>query len=172
MIARPKDKLTTCPDSRLSRPTRLTTEGARVINIDNYAPYFFAAINSALSRGASARYLNDFGIGVTEWRVLSWIATEPQVSAARICDVIALDKAAVSRAVAKLENDALIAATPSRRDPRRKALRLTAAGAVLHDRVLTAALEREAQLIDGVPPEDYETFLRVMRRLRANVETL
>ena len=76
----------TCPGARLSQPTLVTPHGRRVIDIDNYIPYFLAAVNNALSRGASSRYLTDFGVGVTEWRVLSWLATEPGIPASRICD--------------------------------------------------------------------------------------
>ena len=82
------------PDGRLAEPTRLNAHGRRVIDIDSYVPYFLIAVNNALSRGASARYLREFGVGVTEWRVLSWLATEPGIPASRICEVIALDKAA------------------------------------------------------------------------------
>ena len=85
------------PDGRLAEPTRLNAQGRRVIDIDTYVPYFLIAVNNALSRGASARYLREFGVGVTEWRVLSWLATEPGIPASRICEVIALDKAAAKR---------------------------------------------------------------------------
>ena len=162
----------TCPGARLSQPTHVTPHGQRVIDIDNYIPYFLAAVNNALSRGASSRYLSDFGVGVTEWRVLSWLATEPGIPASRICDVIALDKAAVSRSVSKLADMGLLITQASPTDPRRKALSLNDKGYALHDRVMATALDREAILIDGVDPQDLEAFLRVMRVLRRNVERL
>lgn len=162
----------TCPEGRLSQPVRLTPEGRRVIDIDTYGPYFLTAVNTALSRSASAIYLRDFGIGVTEWRVLSWLATEPGIAAARICEVIVLDKAAVSRSVARLDQLGLLDVASSDSDPRRKKLALNAAGMALHDRILARALEREARLIEGVDPEDMEAWLRVMRILRRNVERL
>lgn len=143
-----------------------------MIDIDTYAPYFLTAVNTSLSRGASAIYLQEFGIGVTEWRVLSWIATEPDIPAARICEVIMLDKSAVSRSVARLDGLGLLDVASSESDPRRKTLRLNAAGQDLHDRILETALAREAWLIAGVDPEDLEAWLRVMRIFRKNVETL
>jgi DNA-binding MarR family transcriptional regulator len=172
MTTSPAPAGATCPGGRLSQPTRATPHGQRVIDIDNYVPYFLAAVNNALSRGASSRYLSDFGVGITEWRVLSWLATEPGIPASRICDVIALDKAAVSRSVGKLAEMGLLIAHASPTDPRRKALSLNASGYALHDQVMATALEREAVLIEGVDPHDLEAFLRVMRVLRRNVERL
>ena len=158
--------------SGLPVPTRVTDDGVRVIDINVYAPYFLASINSSLSRGASALYQSEFGVGVTEWRVLSWIATEPGCGAARICDGIAIDKGAVSRAITRLETMGLLSATPAANDPRRKYLTLTEAGFDLHARMMEVSLEREIELLDGVDPKDYEAFLRVMRKLRANVKHL
>ncbi|WP_157960119.1 MarR family winged helix-turn-helix transcriptional regulator [Albibacillus kandeliae] len=158
------------PARRHSEPVQKNPDGRTVIDIRGYAPYYFASVNSALSRGASAQYLNEFGIGVTEWRVLSWIATEPGVPASRICEIIALDKGAVSRAINKLDQLDLLIATPSPSDPRRKSLELNEAGWALHDKLLDVALERESRLVEGVAPQDLEVFLKVMRTMRANVD--
>ena len=161
-----------CPEARRSQPTRSNAAGRQVIDIDTYAPYFLAAVNNALSRGASARYLSEFGVGITEWRVLSWIATEPDIPASRICEVIALDKGAVSRSVSKLETMGLLLTSPSATDPRRRTMSLNRRGYDLHDRIMAVALDREAILIDGVDPDDLEAFLRVMRAFRRNVDRL
>ncbi|MHA6264561.1 MarR family winged helix-turn-helix transcriptional regulator [Arenibacterium sp. CAU 1754] len=167
-----KTQLPACPEGRLSHPTCKNAQGRQVIDTNTYIPYFLAAVNNALSRGASARYLGDFGVGVTEWRVLSMLAAEPGIPAARICDVIALDKSAVSRAIVKLDEMGILDVDVSATDPRRKSLSLNAEGNALHDRILATALEREAKLIQGVDPDDLEAFLRVMRQLRKNVRTL
>jgi hypothetical protein len=43
--------------TRFSSPTQVV-DGRTVIDVRNYVPYFFAAINNALSRGASHEYLS------------------------------------------------------------------------------------------------------------------
>lgn len=172
MTSGKKRPLPPCPEGRLSHPTHLNADGRQVIDTNTYIPYFLAAVNTSLSRGASARYFGEYGVGVTEWRVLSMLASEPGIPASRICDVVALDKSAVSRAVAKLESMGILESIASQSDPRRKALALNSKGLELHDRILTAALEREETLINGVDPDDLEAFLRVMRQLRQNVNSL
>jgi DNA-binding MarR family transcriptional regulator len=152
-------------------PTRMV-DGREVLDLDRYVPYFFAAINNALSATASTVYRADFGIGVTDWRVLSTLAQEPDIAASRIVALVALDKAAVSRSLSALAELGIAQAKPGKRDPRRKAWRLTAKGWRLHDAVLARALERERALIHGIDPEDMAACLRAMRRMRANVENL
>lgn len=157
--------------NRISRPTR--TQGDReIVDYDTYIPYFLAVVNNAMSRSASALYLTRFGIGIGEWRVLSIIANEPGVAASHIGDVVAMDKAAVSRSLGKLETLEVLEITVSPSDPRRRAFSLTKAGYALHDQILAIALEREGKLIQGTDPEDLEAFLRVMRTMRHNLRNI
>jgi hypothetical protein len=55
---------------------------------------------------------------------------------------------------------------PGTNDPRHRTWRLTG-GATLHDQIIDIALARERRMIEGVAPEDLETFLQVMRTMRA-----
>jgi len=158
-------------DQRLSSPTR-QRDGRAVIDVDTYVPYFFAAVNNALSRGASKKYLENYGIGIVEWRVVAMLAIEPRMTASRICEVIALDKGATSRALSRLRDLGLLDFEAPETDPRKKIWWLNDAGYTLHDRLLAQALERERQLLADVAPEDLEVFLQVMRTLRRNVNSL
>jgi DNA-binding MarR family transcriptional regulator len=157
----------TCPTGRLSSPTR-EARGRAVVDIDTYIPYFLVSVNNAHSRTASKLYLERFGIGVADWRVISMLACEPGITARRICDVVALDKAATSRSLSTLAGKGLVTGDAPQRDPRRRTWRLTATGDTLHDAILQVALSRERALIAGVDPADLEAFLRVMRIMRRN----
>ncbi|SMF67599.1 DNA-binding transcriptional regulator, MarR family [Tistlia consotensis] len=168
---RPADGRAPCPGGRLSSPSR-TIDGRPVLDLSSYIPYFLASVNNALSRGASQTYLATFGVGIVEWRVVSMLAIEPGIAAARICEIIALDKAATSRALSRLSELGYLAFETPGSDPRRKAWWLNARGYELHDRILALALERERRLIEGIDPEDLEAFLRVMRRMRRNVDRI
>ncbi len=156
---------------RYSSPT-LRRNGRDVIDVANYVPYFFAAINNALSRGASLHYLEEFGVGIVEWRIIAMLAIEPRIPAARICEVVALDKSATSRGLKSLsEKDLVLFAEPSR-DARRRIWWLSDRGYESHDKILEIALERERRLLQGVDPADLEITLRVMRKMRRNVREL
>ena len=161
----------TCPEGRLSSPTKQQA-GRPVVDPSTYIPYFFAAINNALSRGASRIYLEKFNIGIVEWRVVSMLAIEPRIPAQRICEVISLDKAATSRALRQLQQNDYLGFKSSERDPRRKIWWLNDRGYELHDNILRVALGREQNLIRGIDPENLEVFLNVMRKMRDNVVDL
>lgn len=160
-----------CPEGRLSSPTA-RHDGRDIVNVDTYVPFFLAAVNNALSRGASALYRERFGIGITDWRIISMLAIEPGITAVRICEVVKLDKAATSRSLRTLEDLGLVQFIAGPVDARRRLWRLSDRGYALHDEILALALDREARLVDGVDPEDLEAFLRVMRRMLDNVNRL
>ncbi|PCI04697.1 MAG: transcriptional regulator [Hyphomicrobiales bacterium] len=144
----------------------------RVLDITNYIPYFLAAVNNPLSRGASKIYLKKFNLGIVEWRVIAMLAIEPCITASRICDVVALDKAATSRALTRLLVLGYLEFSSKKSDVRRKKWSLNEAGYSVHDQILRLALQREEKLIEGIPPEDTEIFLRVIRMMHKNVDAL
>lgn len=170
VAADPEDGLL-CPEGRLSNPT-ITRGGRAIVNVDTYIPYFLSSVNNALSRGASARYLSSFGIGIFDWRMVSMLAIEPRIPAHRACEVVAFDKAQASRSLKKLLELGYADFEAETSDSRRKVWWLTERGYELHDAILTIALDRERQLIEGVDPDDLEAFLRVLRIMRRNVDRL
>lgn len=158
-----------CPEHRISSPTRMRGDGRRILDIDTYIPYFLVSVNNTLSQNASREYLASFAIGITDWRVIAMLAIEPRIPAARIVEVISMDKGAVSRALNKLSERKLVEYEAFTNDPRRRIWELNRAGYTLHDEILQIALAREQKLIDGVDAADLETFLRVIRIMRKNV---
>ncbi len=168
---RPPTTRQPCPQGRLSTPT-MQRNGRTVIDVTTYIPYFLTSVTNALSRGASQLYLETFGIGIVEWRAIATLAAEPRIPASRICELVALDKGATSRALSRLHRLGYLDFEAAAQDPRKKVWWLNEEGYRLHDRILAVALERERRLIDGIDPEDLETFLRAMRIMRRNVDRI
>ena len=165
------------PDGTSGTTRRFSTsikevEGRSVIDVHNYVPYFFAAINNALSRGASQKYIDEFGIGIVEWRIVSMLAIEPRITATRICEVVLLDKSATSRGLRSLQEKGFLNFLEAELDARRRIWWLNQEGYALHDRVLEVALDRECKLLQNVDPADLEIALRVMRQMRENIHDL
>lgn len=160
-----------CPQDRISRSTT-TRDGVEILDITNYTPFFLSSINNALSRGASNLYRQRFGIGISEWRTVSMLAIEPDITAARICEVVNLDKAAASRALATLDELGYLDSEVSETDPRKKRWRLNRKGYDLHEQIIRIALAREETLIEGADPEDLEATIRVMRLMLENLQNL
>ncbi|MCX7308321.1 MAG: helix-turn-helix domain-containing protein [Afipia sp.] len=98
-----------------------------VIDHDRYIPALLLFVANKLASGASNTYRRLFGVGVTEWRILSLLANEPDCSAQRISQFFDLDKALVSRTLQVMAKSQIIAIDF---DPyRRRTINLTRAGA-------------------------------------------
>lgn len=109
---------------------------ARHLNLSRYVPGLLTFLSNKLATGASHCYRKHFGIGVVEWRVLSMLAVENHITANRICQVIGLDKSAVSRSLQSLEAAGYVSGQVDTVDARRYTVSLTDNGQALHDRVL------------------------------------
>lgn len=145
-------------------------DGESILDIQRYAPFLLNAVNGAWQRKTSAIYRSKFEIGILDWRVLSMLMIEPRITANRVCEAIRLDKAAVSRSLKSLHSKGYLAFEASPSDERKRNWWLTEAGRALHDEILAIALGCEAEMVDGVMPDDMEAFLRVMSRFLSNLE--
>lgn len=143
-----------------------------VLDLDSYVPGQITHLANKLARDASALYRRHVGVGLVEWRVLALLAREPGATAQRVCQVIGLDKGAVSRAVATLEAHRLVAPRADAGDGRRRRLTLTPTGRVIHGRALAIALERERRLLACLTDRERSVLRGLLRRLDANLEAV
>ncbi|NQD55660.1 winged helix-turn-helix transcriptional regulator [Pseudomonas sp. CM25] len=139
------------------------------LNLSRYVPALINFLSNKLATGASICYRKHFGVGVVEWRMLSMLAVDDGITANRICQVIGLDKSAVSRALQGLESAGSIHTTPDPDDKRRVTISLTNQGKQLHDRVLKVALERERRLLEGLSAEEVDVLVGLLNRLNKQI---
>lgn len=113
-----------------------------------------------------SRYLQrHYGLAAIEWRMMVMLTAEPNIPVTRASTVIDIDKASVSRALARLEAKGLAEAGVPQAYRRRRLWRLTADGAALHDEILAIALRRQARILDGLDDD-------VVRQLSGSLRTV
>ncbi|RXH21658.1 MarR family transcriptional regulator [Bradyrhizobium nanningense] len=156
------------PSTR-SRQKPAPVEAGPTLDLDRYVPAFVTFIANKLSNSATAFYQREFGVNVTEWRIMSLLAIEPGIPASRICHVIGFDKGPVSRTLAGLEKRGLISIRTDPNDGRTHSIALTAKGRATHDKVIVAALERERQLLSCLNKDEREMLIDLLRRLHENL---
>lgn len=164
-----RDDINDLREARINPPTR-RREDRDILDIDHYAPFLLNAVSNAWSRNTSAVYRREFGLSLLDWRIISMLNIEPGITASRICDVIRLDKAAVSRALRQLMDKDLLEIEQASTDPRKRLWWLSEAGQKVHEAMLATALSFESELVSGIPARDLDTFLRVMRRMLTNID--
>jgi DNA-binding MarR family transcriptional regulator len=144
----------------------------QTLDLERYVPAFITFIANKLSNSATVFYQKNFGVNVTEWRIMSLLAIEPGIPASRICHVIGFDKGPVSRTLAALQKRGLVAIRTDPNDGRSHSISLTPRGRATHDKIIVAALERERRLLSCLDEKEREVLIDLLRRLHENLEAV
>jgi DNA-binding MarR family transcriptional regulator len=150
----------------------LDRDGHQVLDLDGYIPFLISAIGNKWSRSSSGLYRKEFGVGVTEWRIIAMLAIEPRITAYRICQVIGLDKAAASRALKSLEERGLVRSWQEDPQNHRKLVELTTAGWEMHDRIITVARRREALMLSDLSRDEVAVLADLLGRMHRRIPDL
>jgi DNA-binding MarR family transcriptional regulator len=142
------------------------------IDLDNYIPAFLTFLANKWARSASHLYLKRFGIGIEAWRIVVLLTIEGRMTSNRICQVIGMDKASVSRNLKEMQRIGLVEVTVAPGDARQRLAELTQDGFALHDRMLPLVLEREQRLLSCLSMEERKQLCGLLRRLHANLPAL
>jgi DNA-binding MarR family transcriptional regulator len=100
-----------------------------------FIPHRLMLLARMIDRETARDLHRDFNITAAEWRALGYICTTGSSSAAQICVAFEVDRAEVSRAVARLLDSGLIQRGQSRDRENRLVLTPTTRGEELHDRI-------------------------------------
>ena len=161
----------------MSRPTRRPpTPRHAELDLEHFLPYRLSVLSNRISGAIAREYSQRFALSVTEWRVMAILGRYPGLSANQVAQRGAMDKVAVSRAVARLLESGRIEREFDDDDRRRSVLRLSEAGYLVYDEVAPLALEFERHVLDGMPAEERDLLFRLLDRLdeleiRAETET-
>jgi len=140
------------------------------LELDRYVPGLLLWLSNKVSASASTLYRERFDLGVTDWRVLSYFEIHEWSTASQACELMGLDKAAVSRSVAVLKDGGWLRSRPD--GLRKVEYATTASGRRLHDRIVKLAIAREEALLTGFSPEERETMIRGLHRMLANLDAV
>lgn len=135
------------------------------IDLDDYFPYYLGTIANRWTATSSRIYLERFGIGIGEWRVLASIQSLGQASALQVLQLISMDASAVSRSISRLETNKLIRPVKGKFAGRTKPYEITDDGSVLYARMRDVARERESRLLAALTPGERQQLIAMMRKL-------
>jgi len=122
-------------------------------------------IGVRLHRGATAYYRGAFDLGMTEWRLLMVLNSTQSLNVGELSGAADLDKAAVSRSLALLEERKLISVEQTRTRGRAAIAKLTAEGRKLSEKLLKVSREREARLFKNFSRADREHLKVLLEQL-------
>lgn len=135
------------------------------LDLDHFLPYRLSVLSNRISQDIARLYADRFGLGITEWRVLAVLGRYPGLSAGQLAERTAMDKVAVSRAVASLLAAGRVTRATHGDDRRRSVLELSAEGHRVYAEVAPAAIAYERRLLACLSPEDQSALSRLLQQL-------
>lgn len=136
-----------------------------VLELERFLPYRLSVLSNRVSGMIARIYTERFALGVTEWRVMAVLGRYPDLSANEVAQRTAMDKVAVSRAVARLIEAGRLQRDTHGDDRRRSVLRLSEAGYRIYDEVAPLALAFERRLLGDMSDEERAMLFRLLDRL-------
>ncbi|MCX7033379.1 MAG: MarR family transcriptional regulator [Arenimonas sp.] len=136
-----------------------------LLDLEHFLPYRLSVLSNRISQDIARLYADRFELGITEWRVLAVLGRYPGLSASQLAERTAMDKVAVSRAVASLLAAGRLTRDTHGDDRRRSVLELSAEGQRVYAEVAPAAIAYERRLLSCLSPEDQAALSRLLQQL-------
>lgn len=137
------------------------------LDLAHFLPYRLSVLSNRISHAISSIYVERFGLSVTEWRIMAVLGRSPGLSASELAERTAMDKVAISRAVARLVDSGRLQRETHGDDRRRSVLTLSEGGYDIYDAVAPMAMAFEARLLDAFDETDRALLYRLLDRLDA-----
>ncbi|MDX1291858.1 MAG: MarR family winged helix-turn-helix transcriptional regulator [Hyphomonas sp.] len=141
------------------------TENVSLLRLREFLPYRLSVLSNTVSTRIAALYDREFGLSVWQWRVMAVTGDKPGISATEIGQLTAMDKVAVSRAVAAMIEMGYLERKTSETDGRRSQLFLTPAGLDVYRLIVPMALGAEQELVSSLSEEELKELERLMGKL-------
>jgi DNA-binding MarR family transcriptional regulator len=147
---------------------KLPKRNAKIaLHLESYVPGLLSWLSNKLAGGASQAYRARFDIGIVEWRVLAYLAVYDAGTGAQMSQLMGIDKAAISRSAAALQNRRMISSQQGL--GRNLEFKLTQKGRKVHDRVMPLAIAREKVLLKGLTGKDVDALIGYLHVLLNNL---
>ena len=142
------------------------------IELEKFVPYQLSIVSNTVSEEIAREYRERFGLGTTEWRVMAVLARYDGdgLSARAVARLTAMDKVAISRALARLVADGRVLRRTHHGDKRKSVLRLSAAGWRIHDAVAALARQHEREFLTTLSEEERRWLARILDNLMGSRE--
>ena len=135
------------------------------LDLKHFLPYRLSVLSNRISSAIAREYSERLSLSVTEWRVMAVLGRYPGLSAREVAARTAMDKVAVSRAVASLLAAGRLAREFDDEDRRRSVLQLSEEGLAVYDQVVPLALDFERHVLEGMPEAERALLFRLLDRL-------
>ena len=133
--------------------------------------HYFAAIQRQNQLNL-ARSLREFGLSVPMWRALSALHQKDGQTIGEIAQLAVLDRSSLGRLLDEMAKAKLVEREPLPDDRRALAVKLSSHGRRIFEATLPLAQRHYRNVLNGVSAQEFETLMRVLRRIKANTRMM
>ncbi len=126
------------------------------MDLKEFLPYQLSVLSLKISNGIAEHYQDQFGINISEWRVLVILYQNPDITAKKVAQLSQMDKVRISRTLKSLLNKDYVEQRPHPLDARAKNYELNQRGRYLMRAVIPDALRYEENLLSQLTAEERE----------------
>lgn len=114
------------------------------------------------------------GLDITmqQFGMMTMIKHNAEISQQSIACAFNLNKSSVMRMIDNLEKKGLVRRVPDPKDRRINMLEITDAGEAIREQVIAFHVDYRPKMEKGITEEERKTYLRVLKKLRANSESI
>jgi len=146
--------------------------GDDALELGRFLPYRLSVVSNLVSKAFARRYETAFGLSIPEWRVMAVLGRYAPASSADICTRTAMDKAKVSRAVARLVSTGLVSRKDNPLDQRQNMLALSRKGRGVYQQIIPLARAMEREVLESLSAEEVRQLDALLTKLRARAEAM
>lgn len=128
--------------------------------------YRLAKLTASAGRLVTRLCERQYGITRREWGVLMWLARQPGLQPSQLADLLELDRARISRAIASMQVKGLLHKAPALGNRRRAALQLSPTGQRLHDELLPQVRRINTDLVAALDADAVAQLDQSLHRLQ------
>jgi len=118
-----------------------------------------------------AQMERSFGLTRSEWIVLFCLTRQPRLNAQQISIVTGRAKTSIAGAVKQLQKKKLITRKTDIADSRRRVLHLTEAGRSLYNAIIGSFVDREADMLAGLEPNERRLLITLFDKIIRNAKS-
>jgi DNA-binding MarR family transcriptional regulator len=136
---------------------------------DGHPVYRLLLVSKMIDRETASSLQKEFALSLPEWRILAFVCGLGAASASEIGRSAEIDRAEISRAVAKLEDKQLIRREGDESNRKRLVISPTEAGVELFASVRERRREYSRDVLKGLSEEECETLSRALENIALRI---
>ena len=140
------------------------------MELNDFLPYQLSVLSLKISKGIAEHYQDQFGINISEWRVLVLLYKNPDITAKMIAELSQMDKVRISRTVKSLLQKDYIKQSQHPLDARAKVYELNKRGRYLMRAVIPDALRYEERLLSQLSEPEREQLSHLIGKFNRILE--